>query len=209
MKKHMLLLLAPMAACLASCAKPAIPLAGKSFTFESVSTTFIDCSEEEFFAGDLSMLFQNKGEYEDEIKTRFLSCSAKPTSNGKLNIGSVEVSNKTLFNGKEIKIVDVNHETISEYESSTLCTFGVNPDNPESYHFYNRGKVDADGTLILDLFAPITKDVYYHSKLMKFTTIENGTTFADNKLTVNLSTNITVDDSSLYNASSVAIFSLS
>lgn len=168
------------------------PCAGKSFTFQSISTKFDRGSTESEFFDSLNTAFSNVSEIENQVKDKLLSCDKKPTSNGKLNIDNVAPTNKVFFNSKQVTVYTVNKEEISEYESSSRCLFGNNPEKANSYHFYDHGKFDPQTT-------DITVGVYNFltgvkgnllGNYAKYSTFDDGVTFENSTLTISLITSV-------------------
>lgn len=180
---------------LVGCASKGNPCAGKSFAWSSITTTFDGCTEEDFFNAAANVFYGDKQAFETAIKNKLLSASEEmQTANGKLNIGNVKLTNDTLYNGKKVTVYQVNLEHKSEYVVESLCHFGADPETKDLYHFYDHGKLQEDGSLIVEMFKilkPYTiSSTFGEYKNYQLTTMDSGIMFADDILTVNLSTKL-------------------
>lgn len=219
MKKLTLLAVALTSTLLASCSGSGNPAIGKSYSFKDISTSYSGCTEEEFFNQTYNLFFPNKAEYETTVKKLLLSARSDgsiATKNGKLNIGNIAPTNKTVFNGKETLIYDVNHEEISEHVVTNLCSFGLDPNNTKISHFY-RTKVDVE-TQVIDcaLFELLSPASILHGHYYEFICKDNGISLDGSTFCVNLTTvlnyyedyGVRANPSVSYNATTVVNFTL-
>lgn len=170
---------------LAGCNIGGNSVAGKSFKYSSISTTYNDCTAEEFASNIAKAGFTSISEIELRLKDRLCS-----SANDGFEVDDVKVSNKTFYNGKETTIYKVNSISQDEFHSSSLCNFGVDPENKDIFHLYDSGSFDAaTGNITVGLFKVMNLgssgfNVYEYSYNVTFT--DSGVTFDGSKLTINL-----------------------
>lgn len=169
--------------------------AGKSYTYDSMATTFTVGTETDFFSAEYNVFYKNEAEFEGAIKTKLLS----PTNNGKINIGDTAASNKTIFKGKETKIYPVNEAKVDDIVSNRLCNYGVDPENKDTYHLYDQGTIGAENVIEVDLYhlmnsrSRVTSGslTSLHTDIYTLVTTDTGIKVDKNEMTINLVSNLT------------------